>query len=58
VFGAATTGVEEHRHWSSAHAELLESFRARDVRGVRRSVRDHLAANERTLLEGIGAAGY
>jgi len=58
VFGAAKTGVEEHRHWSSAHAELLEAFRARDVRRVRKTVRDHLAANEQTVLAGITAAGY
>ena len=58
VFGAAQPGVEEHRHWSAAHGELLEAFRARDARRVRRCVRDHLAANEETLLAGIAAAGY
>lgn len=57
VFGAANSGVEDHRHWSSAHVDLLDAFRARDIRGVRKSVRDHLTANERTLLAGITAAG-
>ncbi len=58
VFGAAKVGVDDHRHWSSAHGELLDAFRARDVRRVRKSVRDHLTANEETLLAGITAAGY
>lgn len=58
VFGAGQSGVEEHRSWSLAHAELLDSFASRDARLVRRCVREHLEHNESTLLAGISAAGY
>jgi DNA-binding GntR family transcriptional regulator len=55
AFGRLDPDPAEHRRRAVVHADILDTFRSRDPRAVRRAIRHHLEENERIALEGITA---
>jgi len=53
-FGNLDPQPQEHLRRADAHLELLDAFRGREPRVVRRAVTDHLNRNEKLALRGLG----
>src|SRR2546423_14545575 len=56
AFGRLDPDPAEHRRRAAVHADIIDTFRTRDARAVRRSVLHHLDENERIAREGIPTA--
>ena len=56
AFGRLDPDPAEHRRRAAVHADVLDTFRSRDARAVRRAVVHHLEENERIALEAIAPA--
>jgi DNA-binding GntR family transcriptional regulator len=53
AFGRLDPDPAEHRRRAGVHADILDTFRSRDARAVRRVINHHLDENERIALDGI-----
>jgi DNA-binding GntR family transcriptional regulator len=53
-FGNLDPQPQEHHRRADAHLELLDAFRGREPRVVRRAVMEHLKRNEKLALRGLG----
>jgi DNA-binding GntR family transcriptional regulator len=53
AFGRLDPDPAEHRRRAAVHADIIDSFRSRDARAVRRAVLHHLAENEEIAMEAI-----
>jgi DNA-binding GntR family transcriptional regulator len=56
AFGRLDSDPQEHRRRGAVHGDILDTFRTRDKRAVRRAITAHLDENEQIALEGIAAA--
>ena len=53
AFGRLDPDPAEHRRRAAVHADIIDTFRMRDARAVRRSVLHHLDENEQIAMEAI-----